>query len=90
MKQKQKQESKIATLCRLVAVYNRTLYTPKGCRPARVDVKITLAHNNVRMLLVLGNNTTSIYNGDVDGAIAFMATQLCGNTQSEVRLTVEV
>ena len=87
---KQKEETKITTLCRLVAMFNSTLYTPKGCDPARVDVKITLAHNiNVRLLLVLGNNTTSIYNGNVDAAIAFMAKSLCGNTLPDVNVTIE-
>lgn len=87
---KQKEETKITTLCRLVAMYNSTLYTPKGCDPARVDVKIMMAHNiNVRLLLVLGNNTTSIYNGNMDAAIAFMTKSLCSNTLPDVHVTVE-
>jgi len=88
---RQKQESKITTLCRLVAAYNRALYTPEGCRPARVDVKITLSHNtDVRLVLALGNNTTSIYDGGLDGAITYIARHLCGTDHAEVRVTVEI
>ena len=74
---KHKEETKITTLCRLVAAYNSTLYSPKDCPAARVDVIIT--HNNrVRLVLVLGNNTTSIYDGDLDSGISYMAKRLCG------------
>lgn len=83
---KQKQESKITTLCRLVAVYNRTFLTFEY--PVRVDVKIIYGVR-VRLVLVTGNNTDTMYSGNVDGAIAYIARCLCGTEHSEVRVTVE-
>ena len=73
-----KQESKITTLCRLVAVYNCMLRsrTPKECAAVRVDGIIT--HNtHVHLILVIDDNTSSIYNGGLDGGIAYMAKCLC-------------
>lgn len=83
---KQKEETKITTLCRLVAVYNRTFLTFKT--PVRVDIKIIYGVR-VRLVLVTGNKTASMYNGEVDGAIAYIARCLCGTEHSEVRVTVE-
>lgn len=84
---KQEQESKITTLCRLVAVYNRSFLGFK--KPVRVDVKIIYGVR-VRLTLVTGNNnTTSMYNGDLDGAIAYIAICLCSTGSSEVCVAVE-
>lgn len=88
---KQKEETKVTTLCRFVAVYNRSLRTPKQCSAARVDVIIVhFAHNiRVRLVLVIGNNNTSIYIGGLDNAIAYMAKRLCGNKNSDVCVAFE-
>ena len=83
---KQKQESKITTLCRLVAVYNRTFSTFEY--PVRVDVLIKYGVS-VRLVLVTGNNTDNMYNGSVDGAIAYIARCLSGTESSAVCVAVE-
>ena len=67
---KQKQESKIQTLCRLVAVYNDMLCT-KGKEEERMSVTI------VYKLGVRLSNKRAIYTGSLDGAVSYMAVRLC-------------
>ena len=69
---KQKQESKITTLCRLVAVYNDMLCT-KGKEEERIRVTIVYSIG-VRLLYT---NKCTFYTGSFDGAISFMAVRLC-------------
>ena len=72
---KQKQESKITTLCRLVAVYNDMLCT-KGKDDERISV--TIAYSiGVRLLVGRRTNNRSLYTGSLDGAIAAVAVRLC-------------
>lgn len=77
MKQKQnKQETKVTTLARLVAVYNNMVRTPGG--PA-VRMDIIVKHGiSVFLVLSIDDNENTVYNGNIDGGIAFMAHSLCG------------
>ena len=69
---KQKQESKIQTLCRLVAVYNDMLCAKDQCKDI---ISVTLAYNiGVRLL---GTNKRSLYAGSLDGAVSYIAVRLC-------------
>ena len=70
---KQKQESKIQTLCRLVAVYN-----DMSCAKAQYEDKIsvTIAYN-IGVRLSVGRDVNPFYTGSFDGAISFMAVRLC-------------
>ena len=69
---KQKQESKIQTLCRLVAVYNDMLCAKDQCKDI---ISVTIAYNiGVRLL---GANKRAVYTGDLDGAISAVAVRLC-------------
>ena len=70
---KQKQESKITTLCRLVAVYNDMLCT-KGKDDERISV--TIAYS-IGVRLLVGRDVNPFYTGSFDGAISFMAVRLC-------------
>ena len=70
---KQKQESKIQTLCRLVAVYNDMLCT-KGKEKERISVMIAY---NIGVRLTVGRDVNPSYTGSFDGAIAAVAVRLC-------------
>ena len=68
---KQKQESKITTLCRLVAVCNSLL-----CAKNRYEDKISVSlayHVGVRLSVGLD----VIYTGSFDGGISYMADRMC-------------
>lgn len=72
---KQKQETKITTLCRLVAVYNDML-----CTKDQYDGKISVSvayHIGVRMHVGEGINKRSVYTGSVAGAISAVAVRMC-------------
>ena len=70
---KQKQESKIATLCRLVAVYNDMLCAKDQCKDI---ISVTLAYN-IGVRLLEGTNKRTVYTGDLGGAISVVAVRLC-------------
>jgi hypothetical protein len=72
---KQKQESKIATLCRLVAVYNDML-----CAKDQYEDKISVSiayHIGVRLHVGEGINKRAVYTGGPDGAISAVAVRMC-------------
>ena len=72
---KQEQESKITTLCRLVAVYNDML-----CAKDQYEDKISVAiayRIGVRLSVGRDVNKHSLYTGSLDGAISYMAICLC-------------
>lgn len=69
---KQKQESKITTLCRLVAVYNDML-TDKS-----LSIGVSIAYNiGVRLHVGKGTNKRAVYTGELDGAISAVAVRMC-------------
>jgi len=70
---KQKQESKIATLCRLVAVYNDML-----CAKIQYEDKISVTFAyKIGVRLSVDKNVNPVFVGSIDGAISFMAVRLC-------------
>lgn len=72
---KQKQESKITTVCRLVAVYNDML-----CAKNQYEDKISVSiayHVGVRLSVGRDINKHALYTGSLDGAVSFMAVRLC-------------
>lgn len=72
---KQKQESKITTICRLVAVYNDMLYNKK-----QYDGKISVSiayRIGVRLSVGRDVNKRALYTGSLDGAISYMAVRMC-------------
>ena len=71
-----KQESKITTLCRLVAVYNDML-----CAKDQYEDKISVSiayRIGVRLSVGRDVNKHSLYVGALDGAVSYMAVRLCG------------
>ena len=72
---KQKEESKITTVCRLVAVYN-DLQCAKGQYEDRMSVSLAY-HIGVRLSVGQDVNKRAVYTGSLDGAVSFMAVRLC-------------
>ena len=72
---KQKEETKITTLCRLVAVYNDMLCT-KDQYEDKISVSIAY-HIGVRLSVGRDVNKRSLYTGSLDGAISAVAVRLC-------------
>ena len=68
---KQKKESKITTVCSLVAVYNDML-TDKN-----LSIGVSIAYNiGVRLSVGKGINKRAVYTGELGGAISFIAVRL--------------
>lgn len=79
-----KEETKITTLCRLVAVYNNLL-CDKGNYGDILSVSI--AYNiGVRLK---DANKRAVYTGELDGAISAVAVRLC-ELSTLPRVTVDV
>lgn len=72
---KQKQESKITTLCRLVAVYNDML-CDKGGHDGKISVSIC-CRVGVRLSVGKVDNKRALYTGSLNGAISAMAVRMC-------------
>ena len=84
---KQKEETKITTLCRLVAVYNNLL-CDKGDYGDRLSVSIADGIG-VRLSVGNGTNKRAAYTGELDGAVAYVAIRLC-ELSTLPRVTVDV
>lgn len=72
---KQEQESKITTVCRLVAVYNDML-----CAKDQYDDKISVSiayRIGVRLSVGRDVNKRAVYTGSLGGAVSYMAVRLC-------------
>ena len=82
-----KQESKITTLCRLVAVYNDML-TAKNQYEDKMSVSFAY-HIGVRLSVGRDANKRAVYTGDPDGAISAVAVRMC-ELSSLPRVTVDV
>ena len=84
---KQKEESKITTLCRLVAVYNNLL-----CDKGNYGdiLRVSIADNiGVRLSIGQDANKRTLYTGSLDGAISAVAVRLC-ELSTLPRVTVDV
>lgn len=75
MKQTIKEETKITTLCRLVAVFNNLL-CDKGNYGDRLSVSIGYGIG-VRLSVGQNANKRAVYTGSLDGAVAYVAIRLC-------------
>ena len=70
-----KKETKITTLCRLVAVYNNLL-----CDKGNYGdiLRVSIGYNiGVRLSIGQDANKCELYTGSLDGAVAYMAFRLC-------------
>lgn len=82
-----KKETKITTLCRLVAVYNNLL-CDKGNYGDILSVSI--AYNiGVRLSVGKDANKHAVYTGELDGAISVVAVRMC-ELSTLPRVTVDV
>ena len=75
MKQTIKEETKITTLCRLVAVYNDIL-----CDKGNYGdiLRVSIAYNiGVRLSIGQDANKRALFTGSLDSAISYMAVHMC-------------
>lgn len=82
-----KEETKITTLCRLVAVYNNLL-----CDKGNYGdiLRVSIADNiGVRLSIGQDANKRALYTGSLDGAVAYVAIRLC-ELSTLPRVTVDV
>ncbi len=83
----QKEETKITTLCRLVAVYNNLLLDKGNYGDI---LSVSYAYNlGVRLSVGKDANKRALYTGSLDGAMSFIAIRLCGLT-TQPRVTMDV
>lgn len=71
-----KEETKITTLCRLVAVYNRLL-CDKGNYGDILRVSSIADNTGAHLSIGQDANKCALYTGSLDGAVAYMAFRLC-------------
>ena len=83
----QKEETKITTLCRLVAVYNNLL-CDKGNYGDILSVSIA-CNIGVRLSVGKDANKRAVYTGELDGAISAVAVRMC-ELSTLPRVTVDV
>lgn len=82
-----KEETKITTLCRLVAVYNNLLRDKDNYGDI---LRVSIADNiGVRLLIGQDANKRAVYTGELDGAISAVAVRMC-ELSTLPRVTVDV
>ena len=87
MKQTIKEETKITTLCRLVAVYNDIL-----CDKGNYGdiLRVSIAYNiGVRLSVGKDAKKRAVYTGSLDGAVSVVAGRMC-ELSNLPRVTVDV